>query len=131
MEGGNDLYYDPIKYENNIAVIEVNLPIPLVDNINAAVLSKSTPHFTQFSGKLNITVPHYPDDTFSQSEKDDMFSYISFRCTNKYCVYPIEIIMSKCVIKNLPIPKAIATSPPKLKRTILQTGNFTSNRFVY
>lgn len=31
--------------------------------------------------------------------------------------------MSKCVIKNLPILKAIATSPPKLRRTILENGN--------
>lgn len=31
--------------------------------------------------------------------------------------------MSQCVIKNLPILKALATSPPKLRRMILEKGN--------
>lgn len=31
--------------------------------------------------------------------------------------------MSKCVIKNLPILKAIATSPPKLRHALLENGN--------
>lgn len=31
--------------------------------------------------------------------------------------------MSECVIKNLPILKILATSPPKLRRMILEGGS--------
>lgn len=65
---------DPTAYENNIAVIEVNSSIPFVDSINAAVLPKSSP--IPVYGKLNLTVPHYADDTFSQSLKSYMASFL-------------------------------------------------------
>lgn len=66
-------YYDPTKFEYNIAVIEVDLPIPFVYSINAAVLPKSPP--IPYNGKLNITVPNYTD-TMSQSLKPYMASLL-------------------------------------------------------
>lgn len=68
-------HYDPIKYENNIAVIEVNQPIPFVDSINAAVLPRSPP--IPSHEKLNVTATHYPDDTLLRSSKPYMASILS------------------------------------------------------
>lgn len=66
-------YYEPTKYENNIAVIEVDLPISFDDYTYAAVLPKSPP--IPSNGKLNITIPHYTD-SMSQSLKPYMASLL-------------------------------------------------------